>query len=45
MKWFRRIAIGLAVFAVVAYLGVLAGMLVLQRDLQYDRSGRMFALS
>jgi len=45
MKWFRRLAIGVAVFVVVGYLGVLVAMVVLQRDLQYDRSGRLFALS
>lgn len=45
MKWLRRAAIGLVVFVVVAYVCVLVGMLVLQRDLQYDRSGRLFALS
>lgn len=45
MKRLRRLAIGVVVFVVVAYAGVLAGMLVLQRDLQYGRSGRLFALS
>lgn len=44
MKSFRRLATGVVVFVAVAYAGVLVGMLVLQRDLQYDRSGRMFAL-
>jgi fermentation-respiration switch protein FrsA (DUF1100 family) len=45
MKWLRRVAIGAVVLVVVAYGGVLAGMLVFQRDLQYDRTGRLFALS
>jgi fermentation-respiration switch protein FrsA (DUF1100 family) len=45
MKRLRRLAASAVVFAVVAYAGVLVGMLVLQRDLQYDRSGRLFALS
>jgi hypothetical protein len=45
MKWFRRLAIGLVVFVVVAYAVVLAGMVVFQRDLQYDRSGKLLALS
>lgn len=45
MKWLKRIAIGVGVTAVVAYLGVLVAMFVLQRDFQYDRSGRLFALS
>lgn len=45
MKWVRRIALGVVVVGVLAYLGVLGGMYFLQRDFQYDRSGRMFALS
>lgn len=45
MKPIRRLAIGVAVFVVVAYAGVLVAMLLLQRNLQYDRSGRLFALS
>lgn len=45
MKWLRRVGIGAVVFVVVAYVGVLAGMLLFQRDLQYDRTGRLFALS
>jgi len=44
MKGLRRLAIGLLVFVAVAYAGALVGMVVLQRDLQYDRSGRMFSL-
>ncbi|MGC4048778.1 MAG: hypothetical protein QM757_04565 [Paludibaculum sp.] len=45
MKWLRRFVIGAVVFVVVAYLGVLVAMVVFQRDLQYDRGGRLFALS
>ena len=45
MKWVKRIAVGVVVVGVLAYLGVLAGLYFLQRDFQYDRSGRMFALS
>jgi fermentation-respiration switch protein FrsA (DUF1100 family) len=45
MKWLKRIAIGLVVIGIVGYLGILAGMYFLQRDFQYDRSGRMFAFS
>ena len=45
MKSFRRLATGLVVFIVVAYAGVLVGMLLLQRDLQYDRGGRLLALT
>ena len=45
MKWLRRVAIGAVVVVVVAYGAILAGMLIWQRDLQYDRTGRLFALS
>lgn len=45
MKWVKRVAIGVVAVAVLAYGAVLAGMYFLQRDFQYDRSGRMFALS
>ncbi len=45
MKRVRRLAIGVVVFVVVAYAGVLVAMILLQRDLQYDRSGRLFALN
>lgn len=44
MKWLARLVLGIVVFVAVAYAGVLAGMVVLQRDLQYDRSGRPFSL-
>jgi hypothetical protein len=45
MAWIKRIAVGVVVVGVLAYLGVMAGLYFLQRDFQYDRSGRMFALS
>jgi fermentation-respiration switch protein FrsA (DUF1100 family) len=45
MKWVRRIAGAVGVLVVVGYLALLGGMYFLQRDFQYDRSGRMFALS
>jgi uncharacterized protein len=45
MKWVKRIAIGLVATAAVLYAVVFATVYLLQRDLQYDRSGRMFALS
>lgn len=45
MKWLRRGAIGLLAVAALAYVMVLGAMYVFQRDFQYDRSGRMFALS
>lgn len=44
-KWLKRIAIGVVVVGALAYLGILGGLYFLQRDFQYDRSGRMFALS
>jgi len=45
MKTLRRLLVGFAVVAVLAYLMVLGVMYVYQRDFQYDRSGRMFELS
>jgi fermentation-respiration switch protein FrsA (DUF1100 family) len=45
MKRLGRIAIGAGIVAVLAYLMVLGGMYFLQRDFQYDRGGRLFALS
>lgn len=45
MKWVKRIAIGIVALGVLAYLGILGGLYFLQRDFQYDQSGRMFALS
>lgn len=41
----KRIAIGVVVAVVVAYVAVLGVLFFFQRDLQYDRSGRMFELS
>jgi hypothetical protein len=45
MKWLKRIAVGVMVAVVVTYLAVLGVLYFFQRDLQYDRSGRMFELS
>jgi uncharacterized protein len=45
MRWVKRIATGVVVVGVLAYLGIMAGLYFLQRDFQYDRSGRMFELS
>ena len=44
MKLIRRAAIALAVFVIVAYAGVSAYIFIMQRDIQYDRSGRLFDL-
>lgn len=41
----RRILIGLATLVVVAYVGFVVALFVLQRDFQYDRGGRLFDLS
>jgi pimeloyl-ACP methyl ester carboxylesterase len=40
----RRIVIGAASVVAIGYVAALAGMYLLQRDFQYDRSGRMFDL-
>lgn len=45
MRLLKRIATGVVVVGVLAYLGTLAGLYFLQRDFQYDRGGRMFELS
>ena len=45
MRLFRRILAGLAIGIVVAYLALLAAMYVWQRELQYDRSGRLIELA
>jgi fermentation-respiration switch protein FrsA (DUF1100 family) len=45
MKRLGRIIARVVVVAVIAYAAVLGAMYVFQRELQYDRSGRMFALS
>lgn len=41
----KRILIGLGALVVVGYLGFVVALYVLQRDFQYDRTGRMFELS
>jgi hypothetical protein len=45
MKRLKRIALAVGIVAVLAYGLALGGMYVFQRDFQYDRGGRMFALS
>lgn len=45
MKLLRRITIGTVAGVVLAYLTVLGLMYVLQRDLQYDRSGSLIELA
>jgi fermentation-respiration switch protein FrsA (DUF1100 family) len=45
MKLVKRLAVGVVVAVAVAYLAVLGVLYFFQRDLQYDRSGRMFELS
>ena len=45
MKWLKRVAIGIVVLAIIGYAGIVLAMYFLQRDFQYDRSGRLFALS
>lgn len=40
----KRILIGLAALVVIAYVGFIVALYVLQRDFQYDKSGRMFDL-
>ena len=44
-KWVRRIVVGAFVVVAVAYVAILAVVYIFQRDLQYDRSGRVFELS
>ena len=39
----KRILIGLVALVVVAYVGFIVALYVLQRDFQYDKSGRLFA--
>ena len=41
----KRILIGLVALVVVAYVGFIVALYVLQRDFQYDKSGRLFDLS
>lgn len=45
MKWVRRGVVGLVALAVVGYMAAVGVLYFFQRDFQYDRSGRMFALS
>jgi fermentation-respiration switch protein FrsA (DUF1100 family) len=45
MKLIRRLALGVVIVVVMAYVAALGFMYVYQRDFQYDRSGRMFELS
>lgn len=45
MKLIRRLLIGLAVALVLAYVAIMGVMYVFQRDFQYDRGGRLFALN
>ena len=41
----KRILIGLVALVVIAYVGFIVALYVLQRDFQYDKSGRLFDLS
>lgn len=45
MKLLRRILVGIAVFVVAAYAGICGYLYVFQRDIQYDRDGKLLALS
>ena len=45
MKLIRRLALGAVIVTALAYVMVMAGLYFLQRDFQYDRSGRLFELS
>ena len=45
MKSLKRIVVGVVSIGVLAYLMVLGALYVFQRDFQYDRGGRLFALS
>lgn len=45
MKLLRSIGIGVGVFVVAAYLGICGYLYFFQRDLQYDRGGRLIELS
>lgn len=45
MRIVRRLLVAIVIVAVLAYGLVLGGMYFLQRDFQYDRSGRMFDLA
>lgn len=41
-RWFRRLAIVIAIGLAGAWLAALIVLFVFQRDFQYDRSGRLF---
>lgn len=45
MAWIKRFVTGVVIVGVLAYGMVLGAMFLFQRDFQYDRSGRMFALA
>ena len=45
MKLFRRLLTGAVIVGALAYVMALGVMYVFQRDFQYDRSGRLLALS
>jgi uncharacterized protein len=45
MKVMKRIVGGLIIAVASVYIGLLAGMYFLQRDFQYDRSGRLLELN
>lgn len=45
MKWLKRAALVVAILVAVGYLAILGGLYLFQREAQYDRSGRLFALS
>ena len=44
-RWFRRLAIVIAIGLAGAWLAALIVLFVFQRDFQYDRSGRLFDLA
>lgn len=45
MRLLRRVLVGLITLAVLSYGGVVAGMYVMQRSLQYDNAGEITALA
>lgn len=45
MKWVKRFGVGAGIVVVLAYVMVMGVLYFFQRDFQYDRGGRMFALS
>ena len=44
LRWFKRLAVVLAIGLAGAWLAALVVLFVFQRDFQYDRSGRLFDL-